>query len=76
MALRRTFPGPWLYKSTSQGYVIEDNNGVRLAYVLADDQGGQRGIYRQDLSPDEAAHVAYVISQTPLIWRVYQMLRS
>ncbi len=66
--MERTFPAPWRFVETENGYCILDATGQALAYVFADepnDEGKVLGLTRND-----AWRVARVISTVPEVLKL------
>lgn len=62
----RRFPAPWRVMPIPGGYVVEDGNGVRVAYVYAETNRMQSASYAgEKLTPDEARRIAAGIARLP-----------
>ncbi len=61
--MERTFPAPWRFVKTENGYCILDAKGQALAYVFADEPNDRGEI--AGLTWDDAWRVARVISTVP-----------
>jgi len=64
----RTFPAPWRFIETENGYCILDATGQALAYVFADEPNDQGEVV--GLTWDDAWRVARVISTVPEVLKL------
>jgi len=63
--MRRHFPMPWTAREVAAAYVVEDVNGVRVAYVYWDDSVMQSASVSDKLTKDEARRIANAIARLP-----------
>jgi hypothetical protein len=68
MASPRRFPAPWLIDEQQESYIIQDGNGLALAFVYFEDEP-QRQMSMKRLSRDEAFLVAVNIAKLPQVPR-------
>jgi hypothetical protein len=62
---KRRFPPPWTAKQLEGCYVVEDSNGIRIAYIYADTNVMHSASSYHHLSWDEARRFARAIAQLP-----------
>ncbi len=60
---RRRFPAPWRAERIPGGIVVQDANGLALAYLYADDR--PEAANEQKLTMDEARRIAAGIVRLP-----------
>lgn len=62
---KRRFPPPWTAKQLEGCYVVEDSNGLRIAYIYADTNVMRSASSYHHLSWDEARRFARAIAKLP-----------